>query len=195
MKRTAEDAFMHNMEEEPGFTSKWFFVDADAGVNGNPDEQGGEPFVCGIEGCIAEFFTEKEFRRHCRKFHRHVCSVCKRNFSTSKLLSMHLLEKHDNYFKEQAKVRPMYQCFADDCSCVFSTAEEREYHAIREHHFSPDSTLIRLFKEETSCFPGSSVYATVLLHGVVDVLEHESQCAAAANGRTVDSLFRSIWKR
>ena len=59
MKRTAEDAFMRNMEEEPGFTSKWFFVDADARMIGNHDEQGGKPFVCGIEGCIAEFYTEK----------------------------------------------------------------------------------------------------------------------------------------
>ena len=107
MKRSADDVVWTGSREDSGFMSKWYYVDEDENMVENPDEQGYEPFTCGIDGCMAEFFSEKEFRRHCRKFHRHICSVCRENFSTDKLLSMHVLEKHDNYFKEQARVQPV----------------------------------------------------------------------------------------
>lgn len=171
MKRSADDVFSMGGDENSGFMSKWYFVDEDANMVCNVDEQGYEPFTCGIDGCTEEFFSEKEFRRHCRKFHRHICSICRENFSTDKLLSMHLMEKHDNYFKEQAKIQPMYQCFATDCNCVFFTPEEREAHAVQTHSFSVNSTLVRLFRRDHLSPNNSTSMQSVVLYAIDHLID------------------------
>lgn len=69
--------------------------------------------------------------------HQHQCSVCRSNFSSERLLSIHLSEYHDSYFRLQAQKRPSYVCLVDGCTFLAWSSNDRREHLIHEHKYPP----------------------------------------------------------
>ena len=68
----------------------------------------------------------------------HQCTICKRNFTSDRLLSIHISELHDSYFRALAAKKASYVCLIEDCKDVFRSNRERRDHLIK-HHLFPKS--------------------------------------------------------
>ena len=101
------------------------------------------PFVCGVDGCEEMFTSEQQYQSHYEQRHMHVCSVCGRSFYTYRFLNMHVMERHDTYFKLLCAKQPMYECLVGTCHRRFKSVEERRDHLLRFHEIPVDSALLR----------------------------------------------------
>lgn len=52
-----------------------------------------------------------------------------------RLLSLHVQEAHDSFFREMAKREPMYECLVEGCSKKFKGDFQRFWHLVNVHHF------------------------------------------------------------
>ena len=101
------------------------------------------PFVCGADGCEEMFTSEERYQSHYEQCHMHVCSVCGRSFYTYRFLNLHVIERHDAYFKLLCAKQPMYECLVGTCHRRFQSVEERRSHLLRCHEVPPDSALLK----------------------------------------------------
>ncbi|KAK1295449.1 hypothetical protein QJS10_CPA16g00922 [Acorus calamus] len=91
---------------------------------------------CPIVGCGAQLNSLEEFEDHYNSRHTASCSVCARVYPTSHLLSIHISEVHDSFFK--AKVAhgfPMYECLVEGCGMKLKSYKSRQQHLIDKHRF------------------------------------------------------------
>ncbi|XP_062567115.1 zinc finger protein 511-like [Saccostrea cucullata] len=98
-------------------------------------EQESSAIPCGISGCNKILDSVNSYELHYNSTHRNVCGQCKRNFPTSHLLDIHLLEWHDSMFDLLAAKSPMFQCLLESCGEKFSTHKDRKNHVIKCHKF------------------------------------------------------------
>lgn len=80
---------------------------------------------CPIVGCRACLKSLEDFEDHYKARHMSSCSVCSRVYPTSRLLSIHVSEAHDSFFKAKvargfAMVSFSIQFFFNSifCSCA-----------------------------------------------------------------------------
>lgn len=90
---------------------------------------------CTIISCKQIFNAVQELINHFNAVHKNKCSICRKSFPTSKILDIHILESHDNYFKALSLKKQMYKCLVDDCEKVFWRSSDRKNHLIAVHHF------------------------------------------------------------
>lgn len=101
------------------------------------------PFVCGADGCEEMFTSEERYQSHYEQCHMRVCSVCGRSFYTYRFLNLHVMERHDAYFKLLCAKQPMYECLVGTCHRRFQSVEERHNHLLQFHEIPPDSALLK----------------------------------------------------
>ena len=158
-------------DEEEAFTSKVYLVNEEDDLDDSDKIQNETYFICGIDGCEEEFTSEKDYEDHYEAFHHFVCSICKKCLLSDYLLSLHVLENHDNLFKLMNQQQPMYQCYVRSCKEKFNTSEERDNHAIIDHHF-PISSRIFDNKEELSDSTDMETEDNVTLNFIFLLLEY-----------------------
>lgn len=107
-----------------------------------------KPFRCGIDKCEKKFTSKVDYENHFEHFHFCMCNKCGKRFLCEHLLTMHLLEEHDNLFRIVSKLQPMYQCYMSTCHKTFRTTIERNQHAIINHSIPPTSPVIQKALEE-----------------------------------------------
>lgn len=101
------------------------------------------PFVCGVDGCEEMFTSEERYQSHYEQCHMHVCSVCGRSFYTYRFLNLHVMERHDAYFKLLCAKQSMYECLVGSCRRRFNSVEERRHHLLQFHEIPVDSALLK----------------------------------------------------
>ncbi|RUS72793.1 hypothetical protein EGW08_019453 [Elysia chlorotica] len=94
-----------------------------------------ESFVCGVQGCSAQFTSLASHESHYHTSHNFVCHVCRRVFVSNFLLDIHLEENHDSYFQVLSPKIDMYRCLVESCALKFRTAELRKDHLVTVHKF------------------------------------------------------------
>lgn len=90
---------------------------------------------CTIISCRETFGLIQELLNHFNAVHKNKCSVCRKSFPTFKILDIHILENHDNYFKTLSLKQKMYKCLVDECNKVFWRNSDRMKHLVDSHHF------------------------------------------------------------
>ncbi|XP_024528883.1 zinc finger protein 511 isoform X1 [Selaginella moellendorffii] len=91
---------------------------------------------CSIAGCGAQLRGVEELENHHLIRHTAVCSVCSSCFPTKRLLSLHISETHDSFFKAKvARNHPMYECLVEGCPGVFFSDKSRKQHLVDKHKF------------------------------------------------------------
>ncbi|KAL2629632.1 hypothetical protein R1flu_014318 [Riccia fluitans] len=91
---------------------------------------------CPIAGCGAILNSLSAFESHYAVRHTATCSVCSSVFPTTRLLNMHVSERHDSFFKAKvARNYPMYECLVEDCPARFQSDARRLQHLVDKHHF------------------------------------------------------------
>ncbi|KAK1319041.1 hypothetical protein QJS10_CPB04g00209 [Acorus calamus] len=91
---------------------------------------------CPIVGCGAQLNSLEEFEDHYNSRHTASCSVCARVYPTSHLLSIHISEVHDSFFKAKvARGFPMYECLVEGCGMKLKSYKSRQQHLIDKHKF------------------------------------------------------------
>eukprot|EP01035_Chromulina_nebulosa_P027079 gene27079-35557_t len=97
-------------------------------------------FRCSVYRCNQSFSSMAKLENHVFYTHRHQCSLCHRSFSSEHLLSIHISENHDSYFRVVAskKKQPCYVCLVEDCKVLSMTGNARKEHLIQFHKF-PES--------------------------------------------------------
>ncbi|EFJ29306.1 hypothetical protein SELMODRAFT_170564 [Selaginella moellendorffii] len=91
---------------------------------------------CSIAGCGAPLRGVEELENHHLIRHTAVCSVCSSCFPTKRLLSLHISETHDSFFKAKvARNHPMYECLVEGCPGVFFSDKSRKQHLVDKHKF------------------------------------------------------------
>jgi len=106
------------------------------------------------------------YEAHYAACHQHQCRSCGKAFSSSRLLSIHLLERHDSFFLARAaRGESVFECLADDCDEKFSTKRARRRHLVREHAYPRDFYLpgIEEKRETTKTTAAQVVGATPML--------------------------------
>lgn len=79
------------------------------------------------------------YEAHYRTCHVNICSECKKNFPTSKILECHLTENHDPFSRiKLEKGEPIFHCFVTDCDRMFKDHKKRRLHLIDKHHYPKD---------------------------------------------------------
>lgn len=95
-------------------------------------------FPCSVYLCNQSFSSITKLENHIYYCHRYQCSQCHKSFPSDHLLSIHLSERHDNYFRIMAKKLPSFVCYVEDCKSVFKNLNDRKVHMINVHQF-PES--------------------------------------------------------
>eukprot|EP01080_Neovahlkampfia_damariscottae_P001113 gene1113-10627_t len=83
--------------------------------------------------CDIFFENENSFQIHYNLKHFYTCSQCQKNFLSSKILEIHVLENHDFYFKVLSEKQKMFECFIEGCNIKFNTKSERQQHLNQDH--------------------------------------------------------------
>lgn len=96
--------------------------------------------TCTLPPCVSESFpTFSQYELHYISTHTNICSECKSNFPTTKLLDVHIAENHDPFMKiKLQRGDPVFGCFVEGCDRVFSTHKKRRLHLIDKHHYPKD---------------------------------------------------------
>lgn len=76
-----------------------------------------------------------QYDSHYAGTHRHQCGICSWQFSSQRLLEIHVAEHHDSYFSVVAARQPSYVCLVYGCLSLFVNAKERKKHLVDAHHF------------------------------------------------------------
>eukprot|EP00960_Hanusia_phi_P068592 766886-Hanusia_phi.AAC.1 len=90
---------------------------------------------CGMDGCKHVCSSTEEFERHYAYAHVNICSVCKKNLRTCRLLGLHVQEAHDSFFQEMAKRENMYECLVEGCGKKFKGDLQRHWHLVNVHRY------------------------------------------------------------
>ncbi|KAL3687643.1 hypothetical protein R1sor_013952 [Riccia sorocarpa] len=91
---------------------------------------------CPIAGCGAILKSLSDLESHYTVRHTATCSVCSRVFPTTRLLNLHVSERHDSFFKAKvARNYPMYECLVETCALRFRSDSQRLQHLVDKHHF------------------------------------------------------------
>ncbi|GAB2278450.1 hypothetical protein Dimus_013133 [Dionaea muscipula] len=99
-------------------------------------EADGRKFFCPIVGCGARLISLECLEDHYNARHTASCSVCSRVYPTSRLLSIHVSEAHDSFFRAKvAKGFAMYECLVESCGMKFKSYESRQQHLVGKHRF------------------------------------------------------------
>ncbi|KAJ6751432.1 hypothetical protein OIU85_001916 [Salix viminalis] len=100
------------------------------------DEGGSREVFCPIVGCGAHLISLEHFEDHYNGRHTASCSVCSRVYPTSLLLSIHVSEAHDSFFKAKvARGYAMYECLVEGCGLKFKNYKGRQQHLVDKHKF------------------------------------------------------------
>ncbi|KAJ7967587.1 Zinc finger protein [Quillaja saponaria] len=100
---------------------------------------------CPIVGCGACLTSLEGFEDHYTARHTASCSVCSRVYPTSRLLSIHVSEVHDSFFRAKvARGYPMYECLVEGCGLKFKSYKGRQQHLVDKHKFP---TSFEFFKK------------------------------------------------
>ena len=91
--------------------------------------------VCSYPNCFARLKSVQSFELHVNMAHQHRCNECGMDFTSERLLDMHISELHDSYFAVLAKKRPSYQCVVEGCPELFWNNKERRKHLLSVHNF------------------------------------------------------------
>ncbi|XP_066924365.1 zinc finger protein 511-like [Clytia hemisphaerica] len=98
-----------------------------------------EEFECSVKGCRETFTDPMQYNRHYDMLHRYSCETCHRNFSSNHLLSLHISESHDAFFKAQRdKGIAVFHCLIESCGRSFKAVETRRRHLVEKHKYPPD---------------------------------------------------------
>ena len=92
-------------------------------------------YICTQINCQACFSDFDAFDYHANTAHMHRCIVCCRDFHNSRLLDIHVTEKHDSYFEVLSKREPSYVCLVEGCDFKFSDDWERRRHLQQVHKY------------------------------------------------------------
>ncbi|XP_057437523.1 uncharacterized protein LOC130729708 [Lotus japonicus] len=92
---------------------------------------------CPIVGCRARLKSLEDFENHySARHHSACCSVCSRVYPTSRLLSIHVSEEHDSFFKAKvARGYDVYECLVEGCGLKFKSYTSRKQHLVDKHGF------------------------------------------------------------
>uniref|UniRef100_A0A2N9IQM0 C2H2-type domain-containing protein n=1 Tax=Fagus sylvatica TaxID=28930 RepID=A0A2N9IQM0_FAGSY len=98
-------------------------------------EEGGGIF-CPIVSCGTHLTSLEGFEDHYNARHTASCSVCSRVYPTSRLLSIHVSELHDSFFKAKvARGYAVYECLVEGCGLKFKSYKSRQRHLVDKHKF------------------------------------------------------------
>jgi len=86
-------------------------------------------------GCKKEFSDVKKWDLHYNSTHRHACQYCGFIYPSAWFLDIHVLERHDTFFKILAKKQNMYECLVRECGKKFAKNYQRQNHLIDVHKF------------------------------------------------------------
>ncbi|KAL2906973.1 hypothetical protein RDABS01_005683 [Bienertia sinuspersici] len=93
-------------------------------------------FFCPIVGCGARLTSLEGFEDHYNACHTASCSVCHKAYPTQRLLSIHVSEVHDSYFKAKvSRGYAMYECLLENCELKFKSYKARHQHLVDRHKF------------------------------------------------------------
>ncbi|XP_057541974.1 uncharacterized protein LOC130820568 isoform X2 [Amaranthus tricolor] len=99
-------------------------------------EDCGREILCPIAGCGSRLTSLEGFEDHYNGSHTASCSVCHKAYPTQRLLSIHVSEVHDSYFKAKvARGYPMYECLVETCGLKFKSYKGRHQHLVDKHKF------------------------------------------------------------
>lgn len=91
---------------------------------------------CPIVGCGTRLNSIDNFEDHYNARHTASCSVCSRVYPTSRLLSIHVSEAHDSFFKAKAaRGFLMYECLVEGCGVKLRSYKSRQQHLVDKHKF------------------------------------------------------------
>ncbi|XWS40584.1 hypothetical protein CRYUN_Cryun17cG0008300 [Craigia yunnanensis] len=100
---------------------------------------------CPIVGCGGCLTSLEVFEDHYNARHTASCSVCSRVYPTSRLLSIHVSEAHDSFFRAKvARGYAMYECLVEGCGLKFKSYKGRQQHLLDKHKFP---TSFEFFKK------------------------------------------------
>lgn len=68
-------------------------------VNKHKNQHAQYNFTCEIFGCGSTFNNLAQYEQHYHAVHRHMCATCKQALASAKLLDIHLMEVHDQFFR------------------------------------------------------------------------------------------------
>jgi hypothetical protein len=109
-----------------------------ASVPNDPDEafDDDEAIPCTIEGCKAILSSVHDYELHYQAAHINNCSVCRRVFPSSRLLSIHLDEAHSSFFAVMsARGESNFLCLVEGCPRTFKGDFQRQRHLIDFHRW------------------------------------------------------------
>ena len=127
-----EDIFFDDGNLERERHSKWSVLIFEEETRNAEDRSG---FLCGVFGCSQRIRNQADFAVHYEQKHRHRCSVCFASFPASRLLDLHIRERHDRYFAAQSARSPMFECLVEGCRRVFKSSFSRRAHLIDKHKY------------------------------------------------------------
>ncbi|KAF3771435.1 hypothetical protein M406DRAFT_32736 [Cryphonectria parasitica EP155] len=82
------------------------------------------------------FSSYRDYEGHYNTVHTNRCLECRRNFPTSHVLDLHILEQHDALAKiRREKGEPIYACFVETCGERFKGIGKRQDHLIMSHKY------------------------------------------------------------
>ncbi|KMT09695.1 hypothetical protein BVRB_6g131450 [Beta vulgaris subsp. vulgaris] len=99
-------------------------------------EEFGRDIFCPIAGCGSWLKSLDGFEDHYNACHTASCSVCRKAYPTQRLLSIHVSEMHDSYFKAKvARGYAVYECLVETCGLKFKSDRDRHQHLVDKHKF------------------------------------------------------------
>ena len=91
---------------------------------------------CTARSCNASFVTVREMNAHYLSMHSAQCSLCFISYPCERILSIHIAERHDNYFKARVhRGDACFVCLVDGCPQAFTSDGLRSQHLRRDHLF------------------------------------------------------------
>eukprot|EP01038_Epipyxis_sp_PR26KG_P010641 gene10641-14292_t len=124
-----------NIERNQMYKISIITTDSINAQNINYDIKSASMILCKEPNCQQSFNTIKEFDSHMFINHSHQCSVCMRSLPSDRLLSIHISESHDNYFKVLSLKKPSFVCLVEGCHVISTSNEVRRVHLINDHRF------------------------------------------------------------
>ncbi|XP_031108310.1 zinc finger protein 511 isoform X2 [Ipomoea triloba] len=119
-------------------------TEAEKQVVRNMDYGESSDVFCPIIGCGAWLRCLDDFEDHYNARHSASCSVCSRVYPTSRLLSIHISEAHDSFFKAKvARGFAMYECLVEGCGAKLNSYKIRQQHLVDKHKFPASYEFFR----------------------------------------------------
>lgn len=95
------------------------------------------PPLCSLQPKVFDLFSEYEL--HYISEHTNVCTECKKNFPTARLLELHIAENHDPFMKIKLQQgERVFGCFVENCDKLFRDHKKRRLHLIDKHDYPRD---------------------------------------------------------